>query len=103
MTMKRVNHKKRRPLQVRYYRLADTLPDFPDAYGHPTKEVGAIRGAMVRLFLGQYAVARVYDVKTQRMVFSIHRRPDGMPEVRYGKTVLGTVRPDGTIRYSFKG
>jgi hypothetical protein len=100
--VRRKNHKPRRPLQVRYYRLADTAPDFPDAYGHPTKEVGAIRGAVVRLFMGQYAIARVYDVKTGHMVFSMHRRADGMPEVRFGKTVLGAVRPDGTIRYSFK-
>lgn len=104
VVLKRKAPKRRvRPLQVRYYRLPDTMPDFPDAYGHCRKEVGVIRGAMVRLFLGEYALARVYDMRTGLCTMTLRRRADGLPVVTFGKHVLGVAQADGTIKYGNGG
>ena len=93
--------KYKRNLQVRYYRKADTMPDYPDRWGYPASEEGILRGAMIHLIRGKYALARVYDTKTMMMAFSLHPRPGQFPEVRYGKHLLGVVDPrvPGGIRY----
>lgn len=97
----RARKKPKRRLQVRYYKLAGTMPDYPDAYGHPRTEVGLLRGAMVHLFMGKYELARVYDVRTGRFVMSLQPRPNGLPVARFGPHVLGVVNPrTGTITYN---
>ena len=91
--------KLKRPLQVRYYKLVDTLPDYPDAHGSPASELGVIRGAMVLLMMGKYAIARVYDTNTGRMTMALHARDGKFPEVRYGPHRLGTLTTGGKIKY----
>jgi hypothetical protein len=89
----------KRPLQVRYYKQADTMPDYPDSWGSPASEIGVIRGAMVLLMMGKYALARVYDTKTGRMKMALHAREGKFPEVRYGGQRLGTLTAGGKIKY----
>jgi hypothetical protein len=91
--------RRQRRLQVRYYKQADTPVDYPDAYGAPKTEKGVIKGAFVRIFMREYELVRVFDMKLGYCTLTIDRGPDGLPRLRFGKHVLGTVNRDGTIKY----
>ena len=52
---------------------------------------------MVRLFLRQYDIARVY--KDGINIMTVTMKPDGLPQVRFGPHILGEVLLNGTIKY----
>lgn len=87
-----------RPITVKYYTSPHDMPDHWTAQGHCKSEVGVLRGAMVRLFLREYVVARVY--KEGICIMTLRLRKDGLPEAKFGPHILGTVQTDGTIRYA---
>lgn len=90
----------KRPLKVCYYASEDTLPDYPDSWGFPESHKGVIKGAMARIWEGEFAVARIYDTRTGLMDMSIHAMPNGqLPEPRYGGKRLGRLTPSGKIKY----
>lgn len=93
--------KYKRKLRALYYKDPSALPDHWDTQGFPADEVGILRGAMVHLMRGRYALVRVYDTKTMMMAFSLHPRAGRLPEVRYGGKLLGVVDMSvpGGIRY----
>lgn len=90
----------KRPIKVCYYLSEDTLPDYPDAWGFPASMKGVIKGAMARVWDGEFALVRIYDTKTGMMDMSIHAMPDGqLPEPRYGGKRLGRLTASGKIKY----
>lgn len=87
----------KRPVRVRYYIDAKAMPDFWDAAGACKTEKGVVRGAFVRLFMGEFEKARVY--REGICVLTITRQKNGMPIASFGRHTLGTVSKDGSIRY----
>lgn len=51
----------KRPYETLYYAVKGTDSRGPDSKGYAASETGAIRAAVVRVFLGQYAQARVFE------------------------------------------
>lgn len=93
----------KRALRALYYRSGNAMPDDWDNQGFPASEIGVVRGAVVRIMLGEYDMARIYDTTTGRMKMSLHAARKGhLPEVRYGGQNLGVAQLDGTIRYGTK-
>lgn len=68
----------KRPFRTEYY-----LGKIPASCGHSASEKGAIRGAVVRIFMKQYDNARVlYDGV---VLFNIRTGATGI-QVRYGRS-----------------
>ena len=69
----------KRPFRTEYLRGSGD----PVSYGHSASEKGSVRGAVVRIFMKQYDVARVlYDGV---LLFTIRRTRAGV-QVRYGRS-----------------
>jgi hypothetical protein len=76
----------KRPFATHYYTLAnDHLPDVV-SHGAAATEQGAIRAAIVRIFMGQYQKAVIFDRYTGVAVYHIRPGAGGL-SVRYGSGV----------------
>lgn len=76
----------KRRFATRYYlNQRETANDFA-THGAASSEHGAIRAAVVRIFLGQYAKCVVVDRLTNTEMYQLQRGPKGL-ETRYAKDV----------------
>lgn len=69
-----------RPYRTEYYLSDDEVPT---SLGHSASEKGAIRGAVVRIFMKQYDNARVSCDGV--LIFNIRTSATGI-QVRYGRS-----------------
>lgn len=75
--------KKKRPFRTHYFKAAAS--GSPDSQGYSKTERGAIRGAVVRIFVGEYTLARIYD-EDGVLVYTIFVGSKGL-QVGYGSAV----------------
>ena len=71
----------KRPFRTEYF--VNPALGTPDSLGHSCSEKGSVRGAVVRIFMRQYAMARVFHEGAA--VFTIRRGRSGI-QVRYGRS-----------------
>lgn len=69
----------KRPFRTVYFH--DQAGKVASTHGHSCSEKGAVRGAVVRVFVGQHGMARVY--REGVALFTIRHNKTGV-EVRYG-------------------
>jgi len=76
----------KRPFATHYYRFpTDTGPELVSQGAAKTEE-GAIRATVVRVFVGQYAKAIIYDRDSGSAMYHVITGPGGL-RVRYGSGV----------------
>lgn len=73
----------KRPFTTHYYG-ASPWGDRPDSQGHAASDKGAIRAAVVRIFLEEHNEAVVYDRRTGAVAYTI-RVVNGALRVHYGQ------------------
>jgi hypothetical protein len=71
----------KRPYRTEYF--LDSSATEPTSYGHSCSEQGAVRGAVVRIFMHQYSHAKVSQHGVP--LFTIRRSATGI-QVRYGRS-----------------
>lgn len=76
--------KKKRPFTNLYYGTHTAPEDAYVAQGHAASERGAIRASVVRVFLNQYAMTRVFHEGVK--IYTIHHTKRGM-QISYGSSV----------------
>lgn len=70
----------KRPYQVLYYE-----GNFQASQGHAGTEHGAIRASVVRVFLKQYDMARIFEAGV--LIYTVHKRGRELL-VSYGDAIL---------------
>ena len=70
----------KRPFQTLYYSSVRGRVQDWSSHGHAASEEGAIRAAVVRIFVDQYAVARIYEAGA--LIYTLYRDRDGLPHGR---------------------
>jgi len=76
----------KRPYATHYFTLASDRVADVVSHGAASTEQGAIRGAIVRVFMGQYQKAIIYDRYTGVAVYHIRPGAGGL-QVRYGSGI----------------
>lgn len=78
--------KLKRPYATRYYRTASDHELQRVGHGAALTEEGAIRGAVVRVFIGQYAKAIIFDRATGVPMYHVLNVAGGI-RIRYGSGI----------------
>jgi hypothetical protein len=80
----------KRPYTNLYYANPTDPPTQWVSHGHASSERGAIRASVVRVFVGQYAMTRVYC--DGALLYTIHHNARGM-RISYGVSKRELGRP----------
>lgn len=72
----------KRPFQTLYYSSVRGKVQDRSSHGHAASEEGAIRAAVVRIFVDQYAVARIYEAGA--LIYTLYRDRGGL-HLSYGE------------------
>lgn len=73
----------KRPYKTHYYSSVRAKVQAWSSHGHAASDVGAVRAAVVRIFVDQYAVARIYD-QDGALAYTLYRGRDGL-HISYGE------------------
>lgn len=76
----------RRPFATHYFHSANDRAPAHCSRGAASTEEGAIRATIVRVFLGQYGKAIIYDRRTGVALYNVRPGPSGL-QVRYGSGI----------------